>query len=1167
MPIWPNVLFLPPAFPPASNSGALMIQFKKIGAAFLVVCLTVVAQIALAGPSTVQRLSDDVLLVRDDTGIREGQADCITHQCGAEYQAKKLLDLSGVSEEAWKTITNVRLSAYFCVYDHSLHVVKKTNGLDEAVEIVVNGKPHRIADNAGLPVFPGNTSMAESMRWHDFEMPKNELIRGQNEVILRMAPPPGKTPDDYLYLGIDNSAAGGNSWVKFNRDENWRQDKLTVPGAKGEYMVRLYLLSGPQETQSIWRPQEGRTDDPKGMLLYAGSHGDDSRMEWKIDRFSPVTIEAEVADNRAFEAAWLDKAGNVVSPPLKAQGPHFQITLSSPLTFVPSGIRFPKDLPLRSVTLKAHRDYHPAARPIDMAPHIAAPKGAAVARTPFCRMDGNKIELENQTLRCRFNKADNHLRLESLYNELASAEMIRQPDACSLFLVEMAGKRYGGSRDFSCRAVTPMKTDNAAANRSGFTATLYSEEIKLEALLSVWIDDSLRMGVTVTNRRDQASDFKLACPHLAGLAISDQPADDFYFFPWGGGVIADVPAILRRGYGDHEALYQVMDIFSPARGAGLAIACTDQDGRHKVLALRKFVPGQPEVNGDMANTPTAEEYKWTNSLPTTPGIGVAYEYLRRTRKPGESFAAKDVAISAHAGDWHAAVKAYADWCHRVWKFRPYPSRLDTVINMLTPGWGQDILFRDGKYIQDFPPQCDCAELMSWWEWSPLGPKSVPLEEYAKKMGEDSYKNWQSYFVKDPVTGRLMFNNNPGDYDGYNARFGGLPTLRDAIHRYQKAGHLVTLYTDPLRVDDNTKCGRQWGKLWGVVQPDGKYRNDYDAWRMCHDVAEYRRWVADAMGRVLRETDADGIRLDEYGHCGSACFSTLHEHTFAEKGTTEWMRSIAETTKLVRESMDKVKPASVLTTEHPGYDFLMPFIEGCITYDLSVQATPLRPLECNLQRFYFPECKAYEFPYRQEDPSFQKRFWNAVAPFGAYCPAELYGILHENRDVFSSRDCQPLIPTEMQYVYANRFTAGNKSIYMLFNATGHSLVAPVLKLHPASGEHVIDLLHGQNVDVKTENNAVVVNMFLARNTTTCLLQCPAQLLAKRWGDGWEFSAAAAPKSCQIAICDAKGSPLVVRPLGDGTVRCASADLPKNAASPAYAKLLDGDRLLDAAPLPK
>ena len=83
-----------------------------------------------------------------------------------------------------------------------------------------------------------------------------------------------------------------------------------------------------------------------------------------------------------------------------------------------------------------------------------------------------------------------------------------------------------------------------------------------------------------------------------------RPAD-YYYFPWGGGIISDAPAIIRRGYGDHAALYQLMDLFSPSRGAGLAIRSTDEDGRYKVLALRKHVPGWPETNGDAAETPTS----------------------------------------------------------------------------------------------------------------------------------------------------------------------------------------------------------------------------------------------------------------------------------------------------------------------------------------------------------------------------------------------------------------------------------------------------------------------------------------------------------------------------------------------------------------------------------
>jgi hypothetical protein len=106
-------------------------------------------------------------------------------------------------------------------------------------------------------------------------------------------------------------------------------------------------------------------------------------------------------------------------------------------------------------------------------------------------------------------------------------------------------------------------------------------------------------------------------------------------------------------------------------------------------------------------------------------------------------------------------------------------------------------------------------------------------------------------VKDPVTKQMMFGNNPGDYDGYNRRWGGLPAFRDAVRSYQKTGTLVTLYTDPMRADRATRCGQQYGKLWGVIDEHGKYIEPWESWRMCLDVAEYRQRVADVQ-RAPRE---------------------------------------------------------------------------------------------------------------------------------------------------------------------------------------------------------------------------------------------------------------------------------------------------------------------------
>ena len=1141
-------------------------KYRLLSASFFLLLSPALGSRAMAVPSTVEPVSPGVYVVRDDAGCWGGTYTGMTFQRGPDYWAKKVLDLSSVPEKVWQSSSRARLSAFFTVRDYSWHDAQTTNGLDEAFEIVINGKPRLVANNSGVPVYQEHDPASRSFRWHDFEIPKDELVRGPNEIIFRLVVPQGKKPDDYLYLGIDNSVPGRNSWVRFGRGQPWRQDRITGPdGGKGEYMVRLYLFSRQTQLEATWRP-EGPSEDRQKLFAYAGSHSGQLRLEWdpqRFDRLSPLTIVVETADARPFELRWLDARGSTAAAVEKARGPRYESRLRPPLRAVPGGVQLPAGVAVKSIRLSATADFRPVTEPVDMCPIVQSPKGRAAQRGPSCAIEGEDIRLANAGLRCQFSRAGGRLRLVSLWNEMAAAEMARRPDDCALWLAEVEGKRYAGSRDFICQSVTPL------AGKTGFRAVLRSRSVELEATFSAWIDDELRMGLTVTNRAAKPLDFTLAFPHLAGLALSDNPSADYYYFPWGGGIISDAPAIIRRGYGDHAALYQVMDLFSPARGAGLAVRATDEDGRYKVLALRKYIPGQPETGGDAANTPTSDEFKWTNSLAQVPGLSVAYEYLRRTRKPGESFAAKDAALRAHAGDWHVALRAYADWCHRVWKFRPYPSKFTPVVCMTCAGWAQDVLFREGKYRTDFlRPRTDCVELMSWWEWSTAGPGGAPLEQFQKQGDAEERKSWNPYVVKDPVTGRMMFNNNPGDYDGYHRRWGGLPAFRDAVHSYQRTGTLVTLYTDPMRVNRATRCGQQYGKLWGVVDAHGKSLQPYQSWRMCLDAAEYRKWTAETIRRVLRETGADGVRLDEHGHLGSACFSKSHRHTFAEWGNTEWQRATAESARLVRQAMDEVNPRSVLMTEHPGYDFLLPFLDGCITYDLSVQLTDLRPVECNTQRFYFPECKAYELVYGppRADSTYYRSFWSAVGIFGNHYPWPMYHVLRENEDVFASRDCEPLVPTLARRVYANRFRAGAKTFYTLLNATGHSFAGPVLSLNVGPDEHVFDLLRGREAEWHRGRQAFQVETFLVRDGVTCLAKLPARLAVKAAGRAIEVVVRDSRPAWQIHVCDAEGKSLV-SVAAAATTRLNLAELGGKAKTALYVKLMDGPRLVDAAALPR
>lgn len=1133
----------------------------------MVALTTVAGSTAWAVPSIVESPTDGVYVARDEDGTAWGGWSMgVTHMNSSPYMAKKILDLSDLPEEVWDAAREVRLSVYMSVRDYSWHDLAEANGLDESFEIIVNGKVHTYPTNCGAPVY--QEKGLTRPEWYDFVLPKDEFARGVNEIIIHKTG--SDKNDDYLYVGIDNGPARGNSSVTFD-GTNWRQDELTIPGGNGEYMVRLYLIAKDLSFEAKWTPAATPPlDDSVGVILYAGTRdaqvnadglalaaGRSARVEWHpqaFDQLRPVEVAIEADGPVSF--AWLDEAGEPGEP---VEG--LTQTLPANRAGRTSGLQITavEASTLRAVTVTGHVDFHPRPTPIDMAPMISPSPPMAPPRPPSCVIEGDTITLTSPSVRCTFN-TDGKLRMTSLFNEFTKTEMLRSPEDVLLFMVEVGEKRYGGSRDFICESVT--------ATANGFVAELTLAQPALAAELTATVDDEgLRLGMVLSNAGDAPVDFKLAFPHMAGLVVSDEATDDYYFYPWGGGIIAKRPALIRRSYGDHEAMYQVMDVFSPAKGAGLSVRVDDSEGWHKTLALRKHVSGRGEENADRLNMKVRDEFKPANSLTQdVEGTALAYEYQRRTREPGGSFAPATAVIAGHPGDWHVAMQRYADWAHRVWEFRPYPSKLRTCHNMMAAGWGTGYLFRDGAYRTDIiKPHTDCIELMSWWDWSNLGPWSTPMDQLDTVMTPAEIERWKTYFVDDPVTGEKMWNNQPGDYRTYNPRFGGLPAFREAIKTYHDLGAgLVTLYTDPFRLDDACETGQAHGEEWGVVGTDGEKTRSYMVWNPCHDLPAVREWVAETMGRVMRETGADGIRLDEYGHRGWACYDKSHDHTYAEWGITQWNKAVAETCRMVHEEMDKVRPDLVLTTEHPGYDYLMQYLEGCITYDLTVQASPLRPLECNAQRFYFPECKAYELDHRGADLKDHKKFWNGEESFGRYYPLNFYAILAENEDVYQSRDAYPLLvtPGSAQFVYVNRFSGAGKTMYHLYNATGHTFEGTALAVSLGDGEHLFDMLACSEIVPEMRDDLAFVSVYLARDDVACVAKLPRRLSVSREGDALTVTVAGDADGYRLVVSDASGEALLEQV---ATAGANALDLSRieDGKLPACVKLLRGRDLVDVA----
>ncbi len=1144
---------------------------------------------AHAVPSLVKPVNDAVTVVYDDADTWGGHMSMnVTHQNSPVYQAKKILDLTDVPEATWAKTAAVRLSIFLTVHDYSWHDLPKANGLDEAFEVLVNDHSHVIPMDAGAAVYiQGKMPRPD---WFDLAIPKDEVVRGVNEIIIHKAPgkiaDPQAKPDDYMYLGIDTTRKRGNSSVAFD-GTTWKQDMLTIPGGNGEYMVRLYLVTGEARAQATWQP--GKTpafDDPARLFLYAGARGvkpeekglklgpgQAARVEWPataLDPLEPLQVAVEAEGKPLLQ--WLSAEGKALAEPAIADT---SAELPAKRTVQPSGLLITaKDGPVtvQKVTLNGARTIHPEAPPVNITPAVAEAPNVK-PQEPKCEFASKTATLTSGYIQATFERGA-QLKLISLRNLMTDAEMLLRPGEAPLFLIEVADKRYAGAKDFKIVTIKAIKDGFAATLQGPVAAEDAAEKppATLQAVLSISVNaDGLQLGLNVTNVGAAPADFKVAFPVLTGLTVSEKPADDYYFFPSGGGIINTVPAIIRRGYGDYEAMYQVMDLFSPARGCGLSVRALDDQGWHKVLALRKVIPDVGESNEEKLSVSMKPEYKWTNPLEAVEGTSFAYEYERRTRAPQSqavapvagdaaswqktaSFAPSDVVLAVHPGDWHVAMKTYADWAHKVWGFRPFPSALKSIRDMECPGWGQNILFKDGAYRTDFvKPGADCIELMSWWEWSPLGPFKTPFDKLETTLTPAKIKMWEPYFVKDPVTGQMMWNNQPGDYKGYNERFGGLPAFQKAVKTYQDMGAMVTLYTDPFRLDGNCETGEKYGEQWGVVGVDGKKTTAYEVWNPCHNLAAVRDWVAETMGRVMRETGADGIRLDEYGHRGYACYDETHKHLYQEPGLTQWNKGVSDACQRIHAEMDKVRPDLVLTTEHPGYDYLLRHLEGCITYDLTSMASPLRPLECNLQRFYFPECKAYELDHRSVDTLNHKKFWNTVESFERPFSPVMYSILNENEDVYQGRDNTPLLPTLVQFVYANRFAGAGKTMWHVYNATGHTVEGLVLMLGGATlNMHVVELLHHEELPVLDGR----VSLYLDRDDVACVAVLPRVLQASMKGEVRLRDR----QGGTLVLADAKGQPLLKQEVTGAAAQLNLRELPEG-AKPTCLKLLRSGQMVD------
>jgi hypothetical protein len=1107
---------------------------------------------AFAQPNYVEFSSDN-----DSWG---GSSMGTSHQNNNEYWTEKTLT---IPESALNGVKQARLRVFMTLQDNSAAGGKTANGLDEAFELVVNGKPHLFQNND--PALPSRASSKVPLvwKWHDFVIPVAELKPGVNTFVFRKTPSPKN--DDFLYIGIDNSISKGQSRSSLNGGKSWTSELNTIK-ATGEYMVRLLLLNEVPQSQATWTPQ--RLNDPQKLIGYQELNGNNLRFEldsYRYDSGQPLRATLSY-QGTAPQLRWFDENEKEIEA--KTTTANGQLT--SELLYKTAAVsrlevqgnvqqvRFDYALPVGGGS--AHR--------IDMAPQVQAPRGRALTRKPEAIVDVKGFTLQNDTLAARFETSP-RLKLASLRNEYLQKNVLAHPQATRLFLTEIEGKRYGAA-DWTVEKVRKISPTQVAVD-----LRLPSPAMQAQLTFNI-TNEGLRFGLQMTNASRGTLSWKTAFPHLGGLQLSEKTEDDYYLFPLWGGAIANANVNLKTYYGDESAWWQMVSLYSPTGGAGMLLRNLDESGLYKGVLMRKNQRAVAEgtLLRDIRSPGTggymADDMGWQQTLDAAPGIATTFEYLKFTREPGKSFSPPDALLQMHSGDWQNAMQTYATWARKVWKWQPFPTKLRDVWNFQAAGWGQSPAFRDGKWRLDYAKAPnDVIELMSWWQWSKKGPWQTPMDRLKEELGERFYQEYKSYWVVNPATGQLEYPLNRGDYD-YNTDWGGLPALRQNLQDMRDRGVVPMFYTDPILADDNTKLGQQYGAKYGVMNPlwkPGGYASDkktpagyvgsYGGWCMCLDTQWYQDFVVNLTARLVRDTGVDGIRFDEFGHRGYVCHNPQHTHLFAEPGHNAWMQAVTQATRRTQNVVKKIKPDFVLTAEFPGNDHLAAALDGSINYESAQHVFPsFRPVPLNVMRFYFPEHKQYDLDTTGRAKGLEWRFWNATgAAFSMHAhPPRYHRILKENSDAFDSREVTALAPSLAQGVYANRFVGGGKTITLLYNARGFTVDQPLMAAPAKAGYHYFDLLNGK--EIVPQNN--VIGFKLRADKVAAVAHLPQVLQVTKTNTGHTARLARKVDNAKLIVCAADGTPLETKEITGQEIAVANAQA-------AYVKLIQGEYLLDAASL--
>lgn len=317
-----------------------------------------------------------------------------------------------------------------------------------------------------------------------------------------------------------------------------------------------------------------------------------------------------------------------------------------------------------------------------------------------------------------------------------------------------------------------------------------------------------------------------------------------------------------------------------------------------------------------------------------------------------------------------------------------------------------------------------------------------LDEGEREFGGyDVLLLWQSY----PRLGIDRRNQ----FDFYREMPGGIPGLKGLVDRCHTRGVRVFI--------------------------------NYNPW----DQATRRETKTDgeALAEIVAAIGADGVFLDTMG--------TI--------------------TPEIKEALERVNPAIVFDPEGVPPTSHLQSITGSWLQRGQSPSAQLRPPQVPVIRWIEPRfiyrsihrtmISKREFLHRHLFYGVGQVIWENV--FGFWNPwiaedrtlqRKIVRILRNHQDAFTDLNWTPFIGTLIPGVFANRWIAGDKTVYTLYNNNDQPVQGPVLKVPLGREYKVYDLLNGNLVDAALLSDSAYLPVSISAKESACLVVLPPGALS-------------------------------------------------------------------------